>query len=618
MKKVEHYFAMFEGGGAKGIAYAGAIYEAEKRGIRFEGACGVSVGAIAATFVAAGLSKEKILALLLLPISDILNSGTKGRFDRLKENLLLWFTLEGYRSSEGIAFWMEKVLRQELCINRPVIFKDLPKPLALLAYDSANGEPQIWSTLLTPNEQVATAVRASCSIPGLFSSVKSGLSSFRDGGILDNTPTFLVEMLNRHTELPTLAFRLYSSDTVISKNSSKPGRFGRLLDKIGVALDARTRVGGKSDFTIREIKIDCGNVRTADFYLPKRARLRLAIQGAKAIKQSFRKPDMSTGASAVDEILRDENLRQSKVRHAALIRTGELIDQAVNTIRIFAGDISWLEELAPYLLAAAANRRICIQLITRNATAEKIYWAKHLGINVGVVCDEVDLRMSMIDGQNEAGCLLIVEKENPESPLFFSKFDSPHLLRHFNSYFNKVWIDASITERVMPSLKLLTQDDVISALRHVPQYRNSRMSVVRLKANSVLPSCGYVETFKLERLKRVEKIYEGHQSTAGYWIRETPWYSMLPIVEKRPEGTLVVIDGAHRFYNAYLTDGELACILVECDAELPSSPVSSWQRVRLTTAKLERNVRYENFKSIRFRPIKSTVSGRLRETDSSS
>lgn len=51
---------VFEGGGAKGVAYIGALRAIEQRRLRIGATAGASAGAITATLVAAGFSASRL------------------------------------------------------------------------------------------------------------------------------------------------------------------------------------------------------------------------------------------------------------------------------------------------------------------------------------------------------------------------------------------------------------------------------------------------------------------------------------------------------------------------------------------------------------------------------
>jgi predicted acylesterase/phospholipase RssA len=58
------YDLVFEGGGAKGMAFVGALHEFEARGLTFDRLLGTSTGAITATLLAAGYRSQQMLAAL--------------------------------------------------------------------------------------------------------------------------------------------------------------------------------------------------------------------------------------------------------------------------------------------------------------------------------------------------------------------------------------------------------------------------------------------------------------------------------------------------------------------------------------------------------------------------
>ena len=58
------YDLVFEGGGAKGMVFVGALREMERRGHTYGRFLGTSAGAIMATFAAAGLTMQEMLDAL--------------------------------------------------------------------------------------------------------------------------------------------------------------------------------------------------------------------------------------------------------------------------------------------------------------------------------------------------------------------------------------------------------------------------------------------------------------------------------------------------------------------------------------------------------------------------
>jgi NTE family protein len=605
----QYVFGLFEGGGAKGVAYAGIIEACERQGIRFEGACGVSAGAIAASLVAAGMSPANVASLLGESLNDIVAGSSRGWRGRVK-SVIRWVGLKGLHSSEGIETWLDGELRRALAINRKVTFNDLPRPLAVLAYDAENGRPHVWSTETTPDYSVARAVRASCSIPFVFAPVDTGENRWYDGGVIENAPSFLIDYLTKHTVLPTMAFRLVSSQEPIIERKRIRGPFRRWMAKVGIVMDARSAIARPRHLDIEDIEIDCGNVDTTDFQLTDAEKSRLIAAGAAAIDRHVQK--LATPKQSVaPHHDKGGSLLESKRRHETLARTGRLIRDAKERVDIFAGDISWLEDLAPYLIRAT-QRGVTIRLLSSAALELDIEHARRLGVSVAITRAAQPLRATICDAHLSSCVAIFVEDSNTDLPSSVSKDGNRRLIDHCAEVFDRLWGQAEKTlVNYEPRLWHLEFSGIESALRTVPQYRNAKVSFEELLPVDVLPACKYVETFKLDRIREVRALYEDLRIEKGYWVVGTPWYSVLPIVEKAGarSGKQVVIDGTHRFYDAYVTGTKVWTIVVHgCEEPLPSTPEESWDRVRLTTAKLERAKRYVDFDGRQFRHIKDALS----------
>ena len=81
-------FGIFEGGGAKGLAHAGAIAVAQELGVQFVGVAGTSAGAIVAALVAVGYTpkalydSEKQSGLLAENLTDMFGPGRWREWER--------------------------------------------------------------------------------------------------------------------------------------------------------------------------------------------------------------------------------------------------------------------------------------------------------------------------------------------------------------------------------------------------------------------------------------------------------------------------------------------------------------------------------------------------------
>ena len=151
----------FGGGGTKGFAHIGAIKAFEENGITFDEVSGTSVGSIAATFYAFGLtSQEMMQKAKSIKVSDIRNSKlffVPSKTDGL-ENFI--------KNSIGDAY-----------------FEDMKKPLTIVAVDLKSAQ----EVHLTKGN-VAKAVAGSCAVPGIFNPVDFGEYRLADGGLQNTIP----------------------------------------------------------------------------------------------------------------------------------------------------------------------------------------------------------------------------------------------------------------------------------------------------------------------------------------------------------------------------------------------------------------------------------------------
>jgi hypothetical protein len=178
---------VFEGGGVRTAAFAGAYAAAHEAGIAFTKVSGTSGGAIAAAFIATGAApaaiKRQLFSVDLGALARRLDAsqGLGGRRGILRLiRHVTWgrprraLTLElfgGFFSSIELGAWIEEALHALLKSrgndigSRAVEFADLPIPLYVIASDLGHDRPQEWSRDRTPKASVAFAVRSSCTIP---------------------------------------------------------------------------------------------------------------------------------------------------------------------------------------------------------------------------------------------------------------------------------------------------------------------------------------------------------------------------------------------------------------------------------------------------------------------
>ncbi|OGO14967.1 MAG: hypothetical protein A2Z14_05425 [Chloroflexi bacterium RBG_16_48_8] len=154
------------GGGPRGLAHIGVLRVLEREGIPVHVLAGTSMGGVIAAGYAAGLSPEDLEK----------EAMATARVRRLLRLIDPGLPEAGLLRGQRIQAYFEKLLGQ-------LTFADLKTPLALVAVD-LNAQHEV---ILTEGS-LSLALRATISVPGLFTPVEIDGQRLVDGGVLDNLP----------------------------------------------------------------------------------------------------------------------------------------------------------------------------------------------------------------------------------------------------------------------------------------------------------------------------------------------------------------------------------------------------------------------------------------------
>lgn len=218
---------VFEGGGVRGIAYAGALNVLEQRGVlaSVERVGGSSVGAVTALLVSLGYSATEIRDVLSELKIQQFNDGRwffLGGFHRLTRRY-------GWYRGERFERWVESVIARKT--NQPdLTFAELHrqhltnaafKDLYVTGTNLTAQQVVVFSHEKTPDMPLKTAIRISISVPMYFGAVlldeenrvitkpKKGQNYqvLIDGGVLANYPLDLFDV-NHQPNPETLGLKL--------------------------------------------------------------------------------------------------------------------------------------------------------------------------------------------------------------------------------------------------------------------------------------------------------------------------------------------------------------------------------------------------------------------------
>lgn len=197
-----------EGGGIRGIAYAGAFKVLEQRGMlqHIENIAGSSAGAIAGLLLAIGFNASEIDSIMMhLPYQKFNDGrgGLLGKYIRVKRKY-------GVYKGDMFENWLELLLLQKMG-NANLTFIELHqkkmasakyKDLFITGTNVSKQRLEVFSYLNTPKFKIATAVRISGGIPLYFTPIAltnnlqkvtkgdtaKSINYYVDGGLLCNYP----------------------------------------------------------------------------------------------------------------------------------------------------------------------------------------------------------------------------------------------------------------------------------------------------------------------------------------------------------------------------------------------------------------------------------------------
>ena len=194
---------VLSGGGARGFATLGTLNYLIKRGVidikLVRTLVGSSVGAIISLFLNCGYTPKQLY--------DIgLNLDLHSMFDPDIKNLITHF---GFDTGEKFVNKIKKFLAKKH-IDPNITFLrlyNLTKQKLIITATSLNRKQvKYFDYINTPQYRVIDVIRASISVPFLFTTVKSGNEHFVDGGMLDNFPLHLFKDTPPH-EVLAIKFR---------------------------------------------------------------------------------------------------------------------------------------------------------------------------------------------------------------------------------------------------------------------------------------------------------------------------------------------------------------------------------------------------------------------------
>lgn len=284
MGKELEYFVIFGGGGIRGVSYVGAYQALIENGVKFSGYGGSSIGSVFATLCAAGYDisriKEFFCAINIEFFKDI-NFNFGNQIALSKGELFL----EWMRDKIESEFYKDGYIKGQM---PPVKFKDLKEALIIYSTDLTNNKYNEFSKQCTPDAEVALAVRASVSMPGLFKPLDINSNMVVDGDLMKSWPLWRLSNTLSGKKERILEFRLEDTrgkrkiDTALDYLNAVYNTIS------GFATDYIIDLYGQKD-KFDYIKIDTDNISVMDFMISDAKKIELIETGYNITNNYFKK-----------------------------------------------------------------------------------------------------------------------------------------------------------------------------------------------------------------------------------------------------------------------------------------------------------------------------------------
>jgi NTE family protein len=244
---------VLSGGGARGFAHIGVLKVLEANRIPVDYIGGASMGALIGALYAMGKSPAEMERLvgtlnweqLLQPSTSVENLSFRRKEDR--RNIPAPVTLKGKPNDLKLPNALNSGHEIGLLIDRLTLpyasigsFDDLPIPFRAVGTDMVNG-----NSVTLENGSLSRALRATMSIPGVFSPVEVDGRILADGGLVNNIPTDVVKAMGADILI------VVNIETQLGSRESLESLPGVLAQTINIStLDNSRRNLRQADFII--------------------------------------------------------------------------------------------------------------------------------------------------------------------------------------------------------------------------------------------------------------------------------------------------------------------------------------------------------------------------------
>lgn len=309
----------------------------------------------------------------------------------------------------------------------------------------------------------------------------------------------------------------------------------------------------------------------------------------------------------------------------------ELIANATQSVKIFAGDISWIDR-DKELLKNLKDRDVSISVLCRRPKNEIVLKNMRNLIQVGASVRFYEpskapvVRGLVIDSEQVGNSTVFTVSKKPKSEVnriegvpgdqnFYAylgrRYLSPNEIEQIgilSQLFDRTWDQSSQGFALTPLD--LSDDALISILKNIQTYKNITKQTISVEKIDVSRIWSPVQIVKETKRKSSLGLLNSFKHQGISYFKSVICESdnkksiLLPPIVEKHENKFVVIDGTHRLYflKTEFEESSAECILIDNPAPLPSEPIP-FSQVRIIPRKIPREQSFIKYEPKFFRDI---------------
>lgn len=242
---------VFSGGGVRGAAHIGVLKALEESNIKLDAVAGTSAGSIVAALYAMGYTPDEMIKLFRYFSKNMFKTNPGKMVSSIRNGSGL--RLEGALSSINVELAMKEVAKYK-GINK---LEEIKMPIAIPTVNINTSKKYVFTNSNKEEEyyikdiEIAKAVRASCTYPGVYAPFRYMNYRFVDGGVLDNIPVNEMKKLDVDKIL-TVKF-------VLNKNEEPKGIFSIIMKCMDTIYEGLSKEAIKMSDYILDIDVSDTN-----------------------------------------------------------------------------------------------------------------------------------------------------------------------------------------------------------------------------------------------------------------------------------------------------------------------------------------------------------------------